>query len=158
MDDPPAVGIVEGRRDLARDAEHVVEGQGRVGAQVTPQRSAGDERHDIVQAPVGFAGVEQRQDVRVVEAGGDLDLAEKALRADGRGQLGAQDLDRHLSPVLEVAGVKDGCHAAAAELALERVAIGQRCGRRIESLRHPWVRCRPRFGVASSSGGRRPPV
>src|SRR6266566_7282884 len=39
------------------------------------------ERHDIVQQPVGFTAVEQRQQVRVLEMCRDLDLGEEALDA-----------------------------------------------------------------------------
>ena len=66
----------------------------------------------------------QRQDVRVLEVGGGLDLAQEPLGADDRGQLGPQHLDRDLAVVLEVLGEVDGGHAALAELALEAVAVG----------------------------------
>jgi hypothetical protein len=62
--------------------------------------------------------------VRVVEAGGETDLAEEAVAPDPGGQLGAEDLERHPTVVAEVAGQEDGCHAAATELALDGEAAG----------------------------------
>ena len=77
--------------------------------------------HDVVEEAVGLAGVEQRQDVRVLQPGGDADLAGEALGAEGRGELGAEHLDGDLAVVLQVVGEVDGGHAALAELALDPV-------------------------------------
>ena len=66
-----------------------------------------------------------REDVGVLEPGGELDLALEALGAERGGQLGVEHLERDRPLVLEVAGEIDGGHAPAAELALERVAVPQ---------------------------------
>jgi hypothetical protein len=63
--------------------------------------------------------------VRVLEVGGDPDLAEEALVAEHGGELGMQDLEGDGAVVLQVARQEDGGHAAAAELAVEAVAVGQ---------------------------------
>ena len=44
-----------------------------------PQRLAFDQGHDVVQQPLHGAGVVERQDVRVMQSGGGLDLGEEAL-------------------------------------------------------------------------------
>jgi hypothetical protein len=69
----------------------------------------------------------EREDVRVLEARRDLDLAEEPFGPDRRRHLGAQDLDRDLTAMLEVLGAVDGGHAAAAELAVDAVAPGEGC-------------------------------
>ena len=106
------------------------------------QRFAGDERHGIPEALVGPTGVgrdgaavEHRQDERVLQPGGDFDLPEEPLGAEQVCQLGPEDLQGDEAVVFEVAGEIDRGHAAAAELALDRVAIakgvrqrGGRCG------------------------------
>ena len=61
----------------------------------------------------------------VLQAGGGLDLALEALGAEGRAQLGPQDLQRDPAVVLQVFGEVDRGHPAAAELALDPVALGQ---------------------------------
>ena len=38
-----------------------------------------DARHDVVDEPTGFAGIKERQDVRVGESGGYRNLAEESL-------------------------------------------------------------------------------
>ena len=54
--------------------------------------------------------------MRVLQPGGDLDFAEKAIVAERRCQLGMEDFDRDRSMVLEVLGEVDHRHAAAPEL------------------------------------------
>src|SRR2546425_6954743 len=89
-----------------------------------PEGFALDVRHHVVEEAVGLAGVDQRQDVGVVEASGNLDLAEEPLRAERAGQLGVQNLDCDLAMVLPIMGKVDRGHPAAAELALDRVSVG----------------------------------
>ena len=61
----------------------------------------------------------------MLEPGGRADLAQEALGAERAAELGVQDLERHRPVVLEVAGEVDRGHAAAAELALEHVAVAE---------------------------------
>jgi hypothetical protein len=56
----------------------------------------------------------------------DPDLTLEALRAERRGEVGVQHLDRNRPVVLEILSEVDGGHAAAAELAPEHVAIRDR--------------------------------
>ena len=55
--------------------------------------------------------------------GGELDLALEPLGAEGGGELREQDLQRDRAVVPEVLSQVDDGHAAAAQLALERVAV-----------------------------------
>ena len=67
---------------------------------------------------------------------GDLDLAQESLLHDRGGQLGVQHLDRDLAAVLEVLGEIDGRHAAASDLAIDPVPVGQRPCQRLGVGRH----------------------
>ena len=58
------------------------------------------------------------------EPGRDLDLAQEALHAHGRGQLGQEDLDSDPAMMLQVLGKVDDCHATVAQHQLDAVAIG----------------------------------
>ena len=89
------------------------------------ERLAVDERHDVVEEAVGLARVEERQDVRMLQVRGGLDLDQEPLGADDGGQFGLQDLERDLAVVLQVLGQVHRGHAALAELALDAVAAGQ---------------------------------
>ncbi len=57
--------------------------------------------------------------------GGDLDLAQKPFRAEGRGDLLAEHLDGDGAIVSPVTGQEHHRHPALAELPLERVTIDQ---------------------------------
>ena len=72
----------------------------------------------------------------MVQAGGDLDLAQEAGGSDRRGQLGAEHLDGDGALVLEVVGEVDLGHPALPELALERIARLERLSEAIGELRH----------------------
>ena len=61
----------------------------------------------------------------MLQAGGDPDLLEESLRSERGGELGAQDLERDGPVVPEVVREVDHGHAAASELALDAIAIGQ---------------------------------
>jgi hypothetical protein len=78
------------------------------------------------------------------EPSGELDLAEEAVGTEDGGQLGPKDLEGDRAVVLEVLGEIDRGHAAAAQLALERVAIGEGRGQAVEVRAH-----RPRASCSS---------
>jgi hypothetical protein len=70
-----------------------------------------------------MAGVEQPGDVRVRQPRHDLPLAREALGAAGGEHARGEELDRHLAFVAAVGAARqpDAAHAAAAELAHQRV-------------------------------------
>ena len=90
-----------------------------------PRRLPLDERHHVEQERVGLPGVVQRQDVRVLQVGGGLDLGEEAVGADHRGELGLEHLESDLPVMAEVLGQVHRGHAALAQLALNAVAVGE---------------------------------
>ena len=86
-----------------------------------------DERHGEPELAGGLARVVDGQDVRVLQPGGEADLALEALGAERVGQLGVQHLERDGAVVPDVVREIDRRHAAAAELALDRVVAGETC-------------------------------
>ena len=125
VDDAVLVGVVERARGLGGDPERVVHRELALAAEPVAEALALDERHGEPEAAGGLAGVVDGQDVRVLEPGGEVDLALEALGAERGGELGEQDLEGDRAVVAEVVGQVDDGHAAAAELALERVAVGE---------------------------------
>jgi hypothetical protein len=67
----------------------------------------------------------QREDVRMLEPGNDVDLVKKAVRPQGVGQLGVEYFDGDGAVVPDILGKVDRGHTAAAQFALERVAAEQ---------------------------------
>ena len=84
-----------------------------------------DERHHVEEVGVGLARVEQRQDVRVLEVGRQLDLGQEPLGTDHGRELGAEHLQGDLAVVTDVLGQVDGGHSAGADLSVEAVAVRQ---------------------------------
>ena len=61
----------------------------------------------------------------LVLLGGYLDLTEEPFRAESGGKVGPEHLDGHLAMMLEILGQVDGCHAAATDLAVNTVTVGE---------------------------------
>src|SRR5438132_12985062 len=64
----------------------------------------------------------------MVEPGADMDLLEKSLGAEHRGEIRAQHLEGHVAIVLQVPGEIDRGHPAGAELALDRITARESRG------------------------------
>ena len=90
---PWRVGRAEGVEHLAGNADGGVDRELALAAQPIPQRLTLDVRHDIEEerpeADVIRSAVVQRQDVGMLEAGGEGDLPEEALPAEGGAELRA---------------------------------------------------------------------
>ncbi len=124
-----------------------------VGALDVPHRDVGD--------PARLPGVVDRDDVRVVDPGHELRLADEPLpEVAVLGQLGRERLQRGLAAEQRVRGLVDEPHAAAAEEALD--AVRAELAARLEVLDHraadprgvgEYRRCRPprRPGAMPSS-------
>jgi hypothetical protein len=75
--------------------------------------------------PTGLGGGEERDDVGVLERGGNLDLEPESIGAYSARQLGREHLDHDLAPQGYLGREKDSRHAATAELALDGVRAAQ---------------------------------
>ena len=71
----------------------------------------------------------------MLQAGGDGNFPEKALRPECGHQLLAQDLESDQAAVLKIVGEIDNGHPTAAQLALDRVATGEG---RLEAFEGLW--------------------
>ena len=69
----------------------------------------------------------------MLQLGGEADLALEAVGAEGEGELGEEELEGDRAVVAEVLGEVDDGHAAAPELALDGVAVGEGVA---QGLRH----------------------
>ena len=131
-----AVGIAQRVRHLARDLERLGHRELPFAEQALAQRLTLDVGHDIVKQPVGLIGVVERQDVRVVEPGGDLDLAEETGCPDIRGDIGSKHLHGNGALVLEVVGQEDFRHPSLSQFPLDLIAGRQRLAQAFKEPRH----------------------
>ena len=127
VDHPVAVRVLERVGRLAGDAERVLERELFLAREPVAEAFAFDEGHGEPELAGRLARVEHREDVRMLEPGGELDLAQEPLGAQRRGELGVQHLERDGAVVPQVVREVDRGHAAAAELALELVAVRECC-------------------------------
>ena len=72
----------------------------------------------------------------LLQPGGDPDLAHEPLRTQPLGELRRKQLDDHFPPERGFLSEEDARHAATAELMLERVGAGERCGQLVAEVRH----------------------
>jgi hypothetical protein len=136
VDDPVPVRVVQRVRHVAGDAHGFLDTELTLPAQLVTQRLAVNERHDVEQKSVGRAGVEQGQDVGMLERRRGLDLLDEPLGAEDRRQLGPQHLDRDLPVVLQVLGQIHRRHPTLAEVTFEAIAVGQGGGEAARDLGH----------------------
>ena len=159
MDDRLAVGVAQGVCHFPRNLERIGQRELPLAAEPLAQTLALHIRHHIVEQSLCLAGVEEREDVWVLEAGGDSDFSKEAIGAEARHELGSQDLECDPPVVLEVATQIDGGHPPAAELTLNRVAPGEGGPEAGELVRQRGSRAAtfaaPRPGVSARRGPRR---
>ncbi|MBK6842549.1 MAG: hypothetical protein IPG88_09635 [Gemmatimonadetes bacterium] len=94
------------------------------------QRLPFDEGHDVERRPLERPGIEDGDDVRVLQLGADLDLAREAIGAELHDELGARELDGDRGVVLQVARAIDRGHPPRPDRAFDAVAVGQHAGKR----------------------------
>jgi hypothetical protein len=131
-----AMRVVEPRPHFLRDPERLLQWQSFLDVEPLAQGTARDERLDVVEHTVRLARVDERHDVRVGEPCGDADLPQEPLGAEGSGEPGPQDFDGDLTAVLAVFGQVDRRHAAATNLPLDHISVGEGGGEGGERVCH----------------------
>jgi hypothetical protein len=99
----------------------------RLSASPPTRRIIFDVRHHVEEECVRLARVEEREDVRMLQAGGRPDLGQESFGPHDRGELGLQYLERHFPSVLQVVGQVDGRHTTLAQRPLDPVAALEGC-------------------------------
>src|SRR6476646_1049548 len=101
------MGEFQRTTNVTRDGECILEGKLALTFKPLAKVFSLDVRHDVVEVRAHRPRVEQREYVRVLEAGGELDLAEEALRAQNHGEVRSEQLERDWTVVLEIARQPD---------------------------------------------------
>ena len=120
---PDGMGRVERGRDLGDDAGDARRVQRAEPPEEGPHVSPADIPHGDEQDSAGLAGLEDGDDMRVVNGGGGPRLADEPLaERPVAGNLGGQDLQRDPSVQPDVERAVDDGHAAPADLLIQPVA------------------------------------
>ncbi len=117
--------VVQGPEHFGRDAERLLDRELLLAREPLPEGLALDKGHREPELARRLARIVNREDVRMLEPGGQLDLPLEPLGAERGRQLGMEHLQGDGSLVANVLGQVDGGHPAPAELALEPIAIRQ---------------------------------
>ena len=125
VDHAVAMRVVERRGDVGGEADGFVNRELPLPLEPTPQRFAFHVGHHVVDQAAGLAGIKQRQDMRVLQVGGDPDLTQEAIDPEHGGELGAQHLHGDVTVVLEIPGEVHGRHPTGAELTFNGVLLGE---------------------------------
>ena len=136
MDHAMSVGVVERARDLPRNRESFFQPKLLFAGELRPKRFPTHERQDVPDEAVVRAGLDQGEDVRMIELRADADLLEEALGAKHRCEIRPEDLECHLAIVLQVLGEIDRSHPARTEFALERIAVDKSESQSGEKIGH----------------------
>ena len=122
MDGAASVCEVEGRGDRPGNAQRLIERQRAFLLKALAEAPALDVRHHVIDEAIRLAGIDERQDVGVLELRREPDLAQEPLGAEEGGKFRAEHLDCDQAVVLQIASEIDRGHPAATEFALDRVA------------------------------------
>src|SRR5215210_2096684 len=87
---------------FSRDPDRVANWKLALALQTSAERLSLHVRHHIVQQPIRVSGIQQREDMRMLQLGGRLDLAEETLTSQRRRQLRMQDLDGYVAIMFDV--------------------------------------------------------
>jgi hypothetical protein len=123
VDQPTGVGGVQRAGHLGHDSQRQGRFQAAVALQQGGQVHPVDIAHGDVEQPALLAGLVDRDDARVVDAGRDPRLAqEPPAEHFVVGELGRQDLERDPAPQAELHRAVDLAHAPATHAGLDPVA------------------------------------
>ena len=126
VDDAPPVRVVQRRRRLRHNGRDF-HGRLRSLRDAVSQRAPRQIGHDDEQHALGFAGVDNRNDVRVHELGRGARLAPKALEHFRvLREVAVEHLEHDRPLEMRVFGQVHACHAAAAESFLHLIAAAGR--------------------------------
>jgi hypothetical protein len=84
-----------------------------------------DKGHHIEQESVGVTGIEQWQEIRVLQIRRYLYLGQESFGAQYGAELGIQNLEGNVALVADVTREVDRCHAAGADLPLDDISAGE---------------------------------
>jgi hypothetical protein len=116
------MGVVQRTSNFADQPGDFVHRERPLPGKPFPETLAFDQRHDIVQLPLGRSRVEEWQDMRMLEFGGGVDLGKETLGADRSGKFRQKHLNGYRAVMADILGTIDRGHAPAAQFPLQDVA------------------------------------
>src|SRR6476661_4182322 len=125
MNDSVAVGVVECFGNLPSDLECLIDPQLALAPELLTERFALHVRRDVVEAAGRLTTVEEGEDVRLLEGGGENDFMLKSFDAHRGCHVAPYHFERDRAAVAHVACEVDGCHSPCTDLTLDPVPVGE---------------------------------
>ena len=125
VDDFVPMSVVERLGQVRRDLHRFIHRKLLLAVDALPERFPFDVGHHVEEEAVRLARIEQRQDVRVSEVRGGLDLRKEAFGTHHRSQIGLQNLESYVAVVLQILGEIHRSHPTFTQLTLYLVAAFQ---------------------------------
>ena len=104
--------------------------------QLGAQRLTLDQWHRVPHEVLNVPCVQERNDVRVLQRGRELDLAAEPLRVHPRGHLRGQHLHDDFAGELHVLDHEDAAHPTTAQLPLDTVGVAESALEASEEISH----------------------
>ena len=114
--------------DFACDRDSVTDRQLSFPLEPCTERFTRDVWHDVVKQSVGIAGVEEWQDVRMLQTSGRANLGEESLASQRGTEIGMENFDRYVAAVPEIVREVYRRHPTLAKLTLDSVLVGECAG------------------------------
>ncbi len=113
----------QGVRHVVQDPHRIAHWELAFARQLDAQAFAFDVRHDVPQQIACRAGRQQRDDMRMLQRGRELDFAPEPFGIHAGGHLGREHFDDHPAAKRGLVGEEHAAHAATPELALDAVRV-----------------------------------
>jgi hypothetical protein len=120
---PLVMRVRQGVQHLLEDRHRLTHRELPLAGQLRPERLALDVRHHVEEEVVVRARRQQRNDVGMLQLGGELDLPLEPLHVDARPHLGREHLDNHLAAEPGLLRQEDTAHPPTTELPLDAVGV-----------------------------------
>src|SRR5687768_6611815 len=121
VNDSLRMRVAERVGDFAQDFHRFLRWKLALSCNEGAQILTDDEWHRVVEESALRAGGVKRDDMRVLEPCGELDLAAETICVESRCEIGREDFDHYLAVELGICRDEDARHASAAELAVDTV-------------------------------------
>ena len=126
VDDTFGVRELQRARDVSENADRYGDRHGAGTHEMHPERLPFDEGHRVVGQPFRLSGREHRQDVWVLQSGGEQDLVLETLEIHAGREIGRKHFHHDTTTERALLREKHATHATAAELAFYAIGAGQR--------------------------------
>jgi hypothetical protein len=125
---PMLVGVLQCSGQLPGDRQSLLDPELLFPLEFLAERLASNERNHVPEQTTALTGIDEGEDVWMIQLCCEADLGKEPLPAQHCGYVRAKDLESDVAVVSHVMREVDSGHPAAPELAVEAIAIAEGVG------------------------------